>query len=52
VKANLLASASKVVENAVDEIGFRAGFKLRLVPKVQSWMEKSRRKRPRQLRFA
>ena len=39
-KDNLPPSASKAVAKAVDEIGFRAEFKDRLIPQLKSWMER------------
>ena len=39
-KKNLPASAARAVAKAVDEIGFRAEFKKRLVPQLKAWMEK------------
>jgi hypothetical protein len=39
-KANLLPSATLAVEKTVDEIGFRAEFKQRLLPQLHSWTEK------------
>jgi hypothetical protein len=41
-KANLPLSAARPVAKAVDEIGFRAEFKERLVPQLKAWIEKSR----------
>ena len=39
-KTNLPPSAGKAVAKAVDEIGFRAEFKDRLILQLKSWMEK------------
>jgi aminopeptidase N len=41
-KGNLPQSAARSVAKAVDEIGFRAEFKERLVPQLQAWMEAAR----------
>jgi len=38
-KANLPPSASRSVAKAIDEIGFRAEFKQRLVPELKAWIE-------------
>ncbi len=38
-KANLPAAAGRAVAKAVDEIGFRAELKQRLVPQLEAWME-------------
>ena len=38
-RANLPEAAGKSVAKAVDEIGFRAEFKQRLVPQLDAWME-------------
>jgi aminopeptidase N len=43
-KARLPESAGKSVAKAVDEIGFRAEFKQRLVPQLNTWMEPGGRK--------
>jgi hypothetical protein len=40
-KANLPPAAAESVAKAVDEIGFRAEFKKRLVPQLKSWMEQA-----------
>ncbi len=40
-KANLPESSAESVGKAVDEIGFRAEFKKRLVPQLQVWMEEA-----------
>ena len=42
-KANLPASAAKAVANAIDEIGFRAAFKQRLLPQLNAWMDQGMR---------
>jgi hypothetical protein len=39
-KTNLPASATKAVEKTIDEIGFRAAFKKRLMPELKSWIGK------------
>ncbi len=39
-KENLPASAADSVAKAVDEIGFRAEFKKRLVPELEAWIAK------------
>jgi aminopeptidase N len=38
-KANLPPSAARSVAKAIDEIGFRAEFRQRLVPELKAWME-------------
>jgi aminopeptidase N len=38
-KANLPPSAARSVAKAIDEIGFRAEFKKRLVPELKAWIE-------------
>jgi aminopeptidase N len=42
-QTNLPQAATKAVEKAVDEIGFRSEFKHRLVPQLTSWIEKESR---------
>ena len=42
-KTNLPAEARKAVAKAIDEIGFRAEFKQRLVPQLNAWMEQGAR---------
>ena len=42
-KANLPAAAGKAVAKAIDEIGFRAEFKQRLLPQLNGWMEQPAR---------
>lgn len=42
-KANLPASAARAVAKAVDEIGFRAEFKARVVPQLKAWIEDAAR---------
>ncbi len=41
-KANLPPAAAESVAKAVDEIGFRAEFKKRLVPELQAWIGKQK----------
>ncbi|HXA09278.1 MAG TPA: M1 family metallopeptidase [Chthoniobacterales bacterium] len=38
-KANLPSSAARAVQKTVDEIGFRAEFKQRLLPQLHAWMD-------------
>ncbi len=42
-KSELPPSAASSVEKAVDEIGFRAEFKPRLIPQLKNWIEKGSR---------
>jgi aminopeptidase N len=42
-KTDLPPAATNAVEKAVDEIGFRAEFKPRLIPQLKSWIEKRSR---------
>ena len=42
-KTELPPSAANAVEKAVDEIGFRAEFKPRLIPQLKNWIEKGSR---------
>ena len=42
-KTNLPAEARKAVAKAIDEIGFRAEFKQRLVPQLNAWMAQGAR---------
>ncbi len=45
-KEHLPPSAAESVAKAVDEIGFRAEFKKRLVPQLNSWMEQAAAQSP------
>ena len=42
-RSDLPPAAARAVEKAVDEIGFRAEFKPRLIPQLKSWVEKKSR---------
>jgi hypothetical protein len=38
-KSNMPGTSAKEVAKAVDEIGFRAEFKQRLVPQLNGWID-------------
>ena len=42
-RSDLPPAAARAVKKAVDEIGFRAEFKPRLIPQLKSWVEKKSR---------